>query len=187
MVDHKKDMRSLRASLLSKPAASVQTTVADAPSARPPIPVINSDLDTLQESPTNSAYVDRAKLRRSLYPASHGLSDAQPPSLANDSPLSSAPLQKTGNIEPSYGMGSALYARMVSIPSGDEEQQSDPLNTRSMGYVIDVATTATKGAGIGSGMVRGVETIGRSGMVGGADWRERGKERRWRDAEARRS
>lgn len=186
MVDHKKDMRSLRASLLSKPAASVQTTVADSPSARP-IPAIPSDLDTLQESPANLAYVDRAKLRRSLYPASHGLSDAQPPSLANDSPPSNASIQKTGKIEPSYSMGSALYARMVSIPSGDEEQLSDPLSSRSMGHVIDVATTATKGAGIGSGMVRGVENIGRSGIVGGADWRERGKERRWNDAEARRS
>ena len=188
VVDHKKNMQTLRADLLSKPTQPMPRIAAfDAAVASPAIAMPEAPLATNHAS----LYVDRAKLRRSLYPSSYGLSDAQPPSdETNSLQTASRNPQKLGRVEPNYGMGSSLYARMASFPSSPPQDNDEYAHIskkirseRCMGQVIDVVTTSVKGAGVGSDMIRGVETYNIRGSDG--DWKDKGKERRWRESVAR--
>ncbi|KAK9899932.1 hypothetical protein P389DRAFT_207527 [Cystobasidium minutum MCA 4210] len=140
-------------------------------------------------------YVDRAKLRRSIHPPQHGLSDADPPHLSKRSKVVSPPARP---IEPSYGPGAALFQKMlsnsasgdaggnvdtnVSGGSGNESatsvKRSEQQKEVKMGKVIEVRTMAERSAGLGSGAIReGVEQ-----HASPVDWKVAARQRRWREA-----
>lgn len=156
----------------------------------------DSSTATLDEAPR---YVDRAKLRRSIHPPQHGLSDADPPHSSKRSRLSSPSshaIGPTAPAEPSYGPGAALFQKMMQGDSasaqGSMSESGGPVNSTDgpraeyipkpkevrMGKVIEVRTMAERTAGLGSGAVReGVEQHGAP-----ADWRDVARQRRWREA-----
>lgn len=139
-------------------------------------------------------YVDRAKLRRSIHPPQHGLSDADPPQgKRNRLSSPSLPSNSAARItEPSYGPGAALFEKMMKqsnsgayISTDEIKGSSDAEGSNSaaskpkeMGKVIQVRTMAERSAGLGSGAVReGVEQ-----HTGTTDWRDAARQRRWKEA-----
>lgn len=167
---HKRDIKALRERMLVVSAASPenasggitkrQKTTEKAEAAEPESQRSNGAVD---EEKTSSApmYIDRAKMRRSAYGASR-VSSSRP---ASPPPSLPAPTH-TLPVAPSYGPGAILYSKM-----GMSAAASHPEDTTRMGKVIEVRTTSTAGAGIGSGgMVRGVENVA-------GDWRSKGRER----------
>lgn len=161
--DYKSDMKSLRANLLSRPIAS-----GSASSSRPAIRDVSPSTTPAVEESRPVQYIDRAKLRRTTYGSSQPLSDAQP--ARRSTALEAKPV---ATVEPSYGMGQALFAKM-SRHEQDEEGQ------RQMGSIIEVKTTDRKGAGLGSGTMRkGVDEVANQST----DWKGAARDRRWQDAQ----
>ena len=164
--DYKSDMKSLRANLLSRPIASGSgsssrsATREVSPTAEPhPIDNVAAPVQ----------YIDRAKLRRTTYGASQPLSDLQP---SRNLPVASA--KASAPVEPTYGPGQALFAKMT----GSTQDQAE--RDRKMGSIIEVKTTDRKGAGLGSGTMRtGVEQVASQS----SDWRGAARDRRWQDAQ----
>lgn len=196
----KSNMQSLRKSLLSGGPASSTSSRQTTPKAtsNQAASSIHSqaglsaseDSSPSVESPR---YVDRAKLRRSIHPPQHGLSDADPPHHHQgkrsrfSSPSQNAPPPKT---EPSYGPGAALFQKMMTgnettVPSekiaGTADSTAINVPSRKevkLGKIIEVRTMAERSAGLGSGMVRqGVEQ-----HANPMDWRDAARQRRWKEA-----
>lgn len=165
--DYKTDMKSLRANLLARPVASGSGTSGRARDISPRAGLdVNADTRIIQ-------YIDRAKLRRTTYGASVPLSDAQPPRLPMPEAMAAA------RVEPSYGPGQSLFAKMTGSVSGGE---TDAAKGRRMGSVIEVKTTDRRGAGLGSGAMRtGVEQVANAQT----DWRSAARDRRWQDVQGR--
>lgn len=196
------NMQSLRKNLLSggtSGEASGKTRARDkSHQVKPSIPseVENNSEDNGTTSIEPPRYVDRAKLRRSIHPPQHGLSDADPPqgkrSRLSSPSYDSAPRQQT---QPSYGPGAALFQKMVNgnalsanseaaagsesnLPMAVNAQGRNGRNEVKMGKVIEVRTMAERSAGLGSGTVReGVEQHANS-----MGWQDAARQRRWRDA-----
>lgn len=152
----------------------------------------NSEEDDQQSTASMEVtprYVDRAKLRRSIYPPQHGLSDADPPHSASKRSRLSSPAQggSAKPVEPSYGPGAALFQKMLQgqrESTGSEGQdvqapsRKAPEDEVKMGKVIEVRSMADRNAGLGSGSVlKGVEQHGTP-----IDWRDAARQRRWREA-----
>lgn len=145
-------------------------------------------------------YVDRAKLRRSIHPPQHGLSDADPPHHQSKRFRLSSPSSSSANMsmsaqrtEPNYGPGAALFQKMMTNGINSNAQVENTTNLSSdimandiqpryqevkMGKVIEVKTMADRNAGLGSGTIReGVEQHSNS-----TDWKDAARQRRWREA-----
>lgn len=169
---HKRDMKALRERMLVASAANPVngagggmakkqktaggTEIAELENGR------TSEAGDEGKTPSAPAYIDRAKMRRSAYGASPFIS-SRPPSPPPFLPL----LTHAPPAAPSYGPGALLYSKMTAAPSA-----LHPDDHTRMGKVIEVRTTSTAGAGIGSGsMMKGVEN------VSGGDWRSKGRDR----------
>lgn len=190
------NMQSLRKNLLAGGVSAPLPGPSKATAAKGP--EMTSDPcrgDSGDESSSTSIqaprYVDRAKLRRSIHPPQHGLSDADPPQGKRSrlsSPSSMAPPRQS---EPSYGPGAALFQKMMMGDSdtGNTDEieggttgisviQTSKQKEVKMGKVIEVRTMAERTAGLGSGAVReGVEQ-----HADPVDWRDTARQRRWREA-----
>lgn len=161
-LDHKADMRSLKRSMLAAVSSRGQQ-----------IQTHSGNNSSDGEGPPQR-YIDRASLRRQL----HGLRNAssvQALIRKVESPSSTI-------AQPSYGPGKALYDKMrTGSTTQHDDEESDQMQPKLMGRVIDVRTSATARAGLGSeAMLMGVEEVGNRRRSNGI--RHVQMERRWASA-----